>query len=1027
MERYHENPDLLHIGTMPPRAYYIPALAGEEFSVYEWEKSSSVFLLNGKWEIFMFSRFEAMLQERENELDWKQVTVPGCLQMQGYDQNQYVNTTYPIPVDPPYVPDKNPTALYRRTFYLSKEQTEKNIYLNFEGADSCFYLWINGCFSGYSQVSHASSEFDITKYVRTGENRIEAAVLKWCDGTYLEDQDKFRMTGIFRDVYLLIRPQIHIRDFRIYTFYGKDPAQVKVELEVSGAEAENFPVMGRILDMQGNPVGQGSFRTTDARRKELLFRIQEPHLWNAEEPYLYQLILTGGGEQIQKYFGIRYVQTENGVLLWNGQKIKLKGVNRHDSDPVTGFAVSREQLYKDLVLMKRHNINAIRTSHYPNAPWAYDLYDRFGFYVVCEADLEAHGNMMLYTKDCRDAENPRETVGRLFFDRPQFGRMMEDPAFEKAVLDRIRLCACRECNVTGRVMWSPGNESGYGRNLAKAVRWLREFDPSTPVQYEGMIYKKPVEDMEFEDLDIYSRMYPSPEVCENYAMHRLLKKPMVCCEYIHSMGNGPGDIEDYWQIFYKYDVLCGGFAWEWCDHAVLAGENKDGRKRFLYGGDFGETLHDGNFCVDGLVSPDRQVKPGLLEYKNVLRPVRAELGCVTEKQILLRLTNHLDFSMVNEKVDILCQFWEDGKMLAEKVLEKTEILPHKSEYIEIENLFSAKTSLKEIRLWYCQKKNTLWAEKGYILGFDQIFAERDYGFLEKDNMISREKKPLQVTEDPLGYEITNGDLTWFFSRECGQFTSIRYREEELLEKPAQWNIWRAPTDNDGIIKLEWKRAGYDRAVSKIYDVKLQSTEQNVVISVKESLGAAGIQKFLTLDTVWTIDAGGRTEVSVKVRKAVDFPSLPRFGLRMFLKKDMEQIAYWGHGPGESYTDKCRASWEGWHRTSAGQEYVDYIRPQEHGSHDQVRKLCVGNGRTEFSFQFENPGCYNASRYSEEQLEHCRHNFELQKEDHVILCLDYKQNGIGSNSCGPELKRDYAFDETEFTFRFSQRIFGGGVK
>ena len=971
MEQYHENLGIFHLGVEEPRSFFVPAGKEEIFSPYEWQKSSSVFMINGEWKIKFFNNFEDARKVCDedggiqNVKQWDTIKVPGCWQMQGFDEHQYTNIRYPIPVDPPYVPDENLTGVYYKTFFLTKERAREKVYMNFDGVDSCLYLWINGIFCGYTQVSHATAEFDITDKVQEGKNTIVGIVLKWCDGTYLEDQDKLRMSGIFRDVYLLFRPKEHIRDFRICTDVLGEFAQVEVVVEYN--HDKNSDIKGTIYDSSDRKIAE-----VEGKTEKLVFQIQNPILWNAESPYLYRLELLYHSEKIVKYFGIKKIEIKDSVLLLNGKKIKLKGVNRHDSDPYTGYAISKEQLMKDLFLMKAHNINAIRTSHYPNAPWAYDLYDRLGFYVICEADLEAHGNAILYTKQSSIDDNRRENLDQIFFENILIGKMMRDSRFEQAVLDRIRLCAEREKNATCRIMWSLGNESGFGKNLEKASKWLKEFDRETPIQYESSIYKTPGAEVDMQYLDIYSRMYPSPSVCEHYATHKLLNKPFVCCEYIHSMGNGPGDIEDYWRVFYEHDTLCGGFAWEWCDHAVYQGEKLDGSPIFFYGGDFGEKQHDGNFCVDGLVSPDRKIKPGLLEYKNVLRPARARLVECQEQYIKVEVKNCLDFTELSEEVEVICEIWENGVEKKRYSLKEYKIAPHESKVIEIKNDFNRNPSLKEIRMIYRQRQQKEWADQGTIMGFDQLFLEKDYCFLdEKQEEI---KETLVLKEDDHSFMIWGESerFIYTFSKKKAQFSSILYEGKELLEGTGHWNIWRAPTDNDMYLKNEWMKAGYHLIQHKTYEVWSEKKQGDICIYVKESLAAPGFQKLMDLFTIWKIDEEGKIFVSTKVKKALDFPELPRFGLRIFLKKEMEKISYWGLGPMESYADKRRASFEGYFSGTVSEEYVDYIKPQEHGSHSEVRKLIVENQKEKMIFEFPKGVMTQVSFYSQEQLMKTKH-------------------------------------------------------
>lgn len=492
--------------------------------------------------------------------------------------------------------------MYRRGFSLQKKPGER-YHLVLEGADSCCYVYVNGAFAGYSQVSHSPAEYDLTGLVHSGENRLVLVVLKWCAGSYLEDQDKLRLSGLFRDVYLLCRPAAHLRDFFVHTrLTPGGEALVEVELERAGGA---FPVELTLL----SPAGE-TLQRLETAAASALFRLEAPVLWNAEQPALYTLLLAANGEFIRQRVGLRQVSIRGGRLLLNGQPLRLSGVNRHDSDPLTGFAVTPAQALLDLTLMKRHNINAIRTSHYPNAPWFGELCAEHGFYLLAEADMESHGCTAQYGADwLHDA-----------------GHIALDPQFSAAIQDRVRRCVQRDKNCPAVLLWSLGNESGYGPPFEAAARWLKGFDPSRPIHYEASIYVTGDHCNDTANIDLYSRMYPSPrEVEEHLAAGLNEGKPYLLCEYSHAMGNGPGDLEAYAALMDAHPQLCGGFVWEWCDHALYAGQAPNGRPMYLYGGDWGDQPNDGNFCVDGLVRPDRTPHRGLAEYKNVLRPLRARL------------------------------------------------------------------------------------------------------------------------------------------------------------------------------------------------------------------------------------------------------------------------------------------------------------------------------------------------------------------------------------------------------------------
>ncbi len=990
MSKYHEDLKVLHVNKERARSFYVPTGIGEAYSPYEWSASSRVRLLNGPWAFRLYETFEEARENLFSSDGYESIDVPSCWQMKGYGMNQYTNIRYPIPIDPPYVPDKNESGHYRRSFEY-RAALEKT-YLIFDGVDSAFYVYLNDEFAGYSQVSHSSSEFDVSSLIKDGKNTIDVIVVKWSDGTYLEDQDKFRMSGIFRDVYLLSRPEGHVRDFKTETSISKGSANLTVSIE------GNTKARISLYDDSGTLIESSCCSDT------LALKIPHARLWSAEDPYLYNLVIETENEKIEKRIGLREISIKNSVFLINGRPVKLKGVNRHDSDPVTGYTISSEQLEKDLLLMKKHNINAIRTSHYPNAPFAYDLYDKYGFYVVAEADLEAHGNVFHNTRS-REIRTKWEDPAQLYFESPAFGRMMADKRFEKAVEERVMLNYEQQKNATSAVIWSLGNESGWGPNLYRALRMLKEKDKTRPVQYESSIYVDPSNDTPTDALDIYSRMYPSVEVMEHYAAHQLLLKPFLACEYMHSMGNGPGDAEDYWRVLYRYDTLMGGFAWEWADHSVL----REGKH--LYGGDSGEYLHDGNFCVDGLVSPERTVKPGLLEYKNVLRPARCSIVRSGRGSIVIAVCNALDFLTLSDVLSMEIDFYENGEKNGNVKIpeEELNIGPHRKKEIRVKASFRKRRSLKEIRINLLAKKNTFF-EVGESLGFEQHFIQKDYTFLcpvkkraKGDITLAEENGKTIVYSDSFRYTFNHSMLP----------ESIIMDGCEKLNGSVSWSIWRAPADNDMYVKSEWMRVGYERAMTKLYSHSATKRDGCVMLDATYGILSDAVQKILTIEARWIIRNEGTLEMSAYVKKDYSMPDLPRFGLS-FPLVPVSSFRYFGYGPHESYTDKRRSSLQGWFTSTPEDEYVPYIMPQEHGSHYGTRRLEIA------SMAFTFPGDYsvNVSEYSVKELTEKRHNHELVKSESVELHIDYKMNGIGSNSCGPELMRSYAFDEGEFNFSFT---------
>ena len=632
--RYYENLHMLHENTMPNRSYYIPASKMMHTLVDHREDSDRFQLLNGEWN---FQYYDSIydLQEKFYEKDFDlskfdRVEVPGVWQNYGYDRHQYTNIRYPFPFDPPYVPQDNPCGTYVYDFEYKKDESAPKSYLIFEGVDSCFYVWVNGEYVGYSQVSHSTSEFDVTNILKEGKNRVAVLVLKWCDGSYLEDQDKFRMSGIFNDVYLLNRPEQCIYDYYITTAYTDKEAKISVEIKYL---EDVVPTKISIFDTEGAIVAEKSvdLESNESGKVSINFAIQDAVLWNPEAPYLYTIVFETENEVITDRVGIREIYIENNVVYFNGKPIIFRGINRHDSDPVTGFTISIDKIKRDMEMMKQHNFNAIRSSHYPNAPFFYQLCDEYGFFVVDEADNESHGPSEIYYED-NEFENKSKRWNETISDNPDF---------IEATLDRVKRCVEREKNRPCIVIWSMGNECAYGCTFEEALKWTKEFDSTRLTHFESARYHSDKRKYDFSNLDLFSRMYPPFNEIDEY-LEDHPDKPFILIEYCHSMGNGPGDFEDYFQKFHKEDIMCGGFVWEWCDHGIYKGVAENGKEMYYYGGDHGEDVNDSNFCMDGLVYPDRRPHTGLLEYKNVHRPIRVLAFNQNEKKITFH--NYLDFT-----------------------------------------------------------------------------------------------------------------------------------------------------------------------------------------------------------------------------------------------------------------------------------------------------------------------------------------------------------------------------------------------
>ena len=1001
--RYYENLSVLHENTMPARAYYIPASRRMDNLVEHREESDRMQLLNGTWKFQYFNSIydvqDSFFEKNYDTENFDEIQVPSVWQMAGYDTHQYTNIRYPFPFDPPYVPQDIPCGAYVHTFEYSRDEKAPKSFLNFEGVDSCFYVWINGSYIGYSQVSHMTSEFDVTDVLQDGTNTVAVLVMKWCDGSYLEDQDKFRMSGIFRDVYILKRPKQAISDYHIKTRI--EDMLAKVEIEMKFYSPLNVKIS--IEDRNGAVVALGSI----AEEGTAVLEIASPELWNTENPYLYKLILETENEVIVDHIALRKIEIKDQVIYLNGQKIKFRGVNRHDSDPVTGFTISLEQITTDLTLMKQHNFNAIRSSHYPNAPFFYEMCDKYGFMVIDEADIEAHGPFMIYRKEDTDYNRFKRWNEKI----------ADDPVWEEAIVDRVKLMVERDKNRFCIVMWSMGNESAYGCNFEKALEWTKNFDPDRITQYESARYRNYDETYDYSNLDMYSRMYPALSEIQEY-LDKDGSKPFLLVEYCHSMGNGPGDFEDYFQMIQDNDKMCGGFVWEWCDHAIAHGTAENGKTIYVYGGDHGEEIHDGNFCMDGLVYPDRTVHTGLLEYKNVYRPARVISYNKESGELVLH--NYMDFDDLKDYVKISYELTQDGLVISKGILPEFSVAPHG------EGKTNLKINVPEngksyLKLIYHLKKELLLLDEDHILGFDEIEVSKEdtkCKLAEKWIPKTVVDSELQVNENDTQIHIKGREFAYTIDKRTALFTEMKFAGREYLNHPMELNIWRAPTDNDMYIKSEWKKAHYDKAYTRAYTTEVVQGKHGVKITSHASVVAETVQKILDVTITWKIEAAGKIDADIAVTKDDEFPDLPRFGVRMFLDKKLSAVRYFGMGPQESYCDKHQAASHGLYQADVGDLHEDYIRPQENGSHYDCEYVELNNSRYGIVASAEKAFSFNASYYTQEELEKKTHNYELIESDSVVLCVDYALNGIGSNSCGPVVLEQYRFDDVLFRFQFT---------
>lgn len=980
--KYYEDPHCIHVNCEAPRAYFIPYESLEKAKEGKREESSRYFSLNGTWSFKYYASVHHVKDHFYHEdyavEDWDELPVPSNWQLHGYDRPNYTNKRYPYPVDPPFVPTDNPTGLYVRDFELT--QKEDIPYLIFEGVDSCFYVWINGQLVGYSEVSHTTSEFNIEPYVKVGKNRIAVMVLKWGSGSYLEDQDKWRLSGIFRDVYILYREREHLKDVFIKPVLNHDYSKGSITCELESNESITAYLYhdGKLLD-------------TKEGVKKLLFEVDHPKLWNAEEPYLYTIVFTSGKEFIPFKVGFRHIEIRNSIIYLNGVALKFKGVNRHDFHPETGYVIPVEHMEKDLKLMKRHNINAVRASHYPNDPRFLELTDRYGFYVIDEADLETHGAF-----------------------REEINILSNHPLYKEAYLDRMVQMVERDKNHPSILMWSLGNESGYGVNHLAMGDYVKKRDTSRLVHYEGYFSPKYYDlhrnELDNHFLDVYSRMYAPIEWIEDVFLHDEVEhhRPFIQCEYSHAMGNGPGDLKDYWDLFYRHDRLSGGFVWEWADHGIRT-TNEDGKSYYAYGGDFKDEPNDGNFCIDGLVYPDRTPHTGLLELKNVLSPMEVEL--IDAHRGIVKITNRLDYKNL-EHLNLHWLIETDGKVVQEGVVEDLDVPPHASVLYPLNYSFPEERGHTYLTFSCHLREETWFAPKGYELGFRQFELPVE---LEKSMLVPDGQ--LDVSTHGEEILIKGIDFSYRFNTLDGTLTQFLHKGEERLCSMPKLEIWRAPTDNDRKIKLQWMNFGYHRLKMYVYETTIvEQTKTILKIEVRYALGTYSDEMIAKGVSAWEIYSSGdlRFTTTPQFRKGIPF--LPRFGLQWVMPEGFEDVVYFGYGPYESYVDKKQLTRVSKFRTTVDGMYENYLKPQENGSHYQTEYAAIFNesgqgmafiGCPQFSF--------NASHFTPHDITDAKHPHELKRRGETIVHLDYQQSGLGSNSCGPELDERYRLQPEPFTF------------
>lgn len=942
MIRYYENPEFTSENRENPRSYYIPKGAAKHID------------LNGVWNFAYFENGDAA-QIPEHFSD--NVTVPSCWQMLGYENPNYTNINFPFLCDEPYVPQINPCGIYRREFTLS--DTEDDCYLVFEGVSSLAEVYVNGKYVGFSEGSHLQAEYLLNGFVEKGVNTLTVKVYKWCSGSYLEDQDMFRCNGIFRDVYLLVRPKGHLKDIEIRTkdndilITADKPSEVTLCFDGKILARENIENNGKIT-------------------------VENPQLWTAETPNLYTLEFRCAGEIITLRTGFRTIEIDNDYALRiNGTTIKLKGVNHHDTSAVGGWYMTDEEMLTDLKKMKELNINTIRTSHYPPHPKFLDWCDEMGFYVVLENDVESHGFV-----------RREPNVEYSFRENEHFPG--KNPRWKKELLERMNRTYMRDRNHSSIIMWSTGNESGFSDNYIAMIEMLKSFDDGRIVICEDASRALVWYDIEYPIT--HARMYmPFDELIEK-AENPEFKKGIFLVEYAHAMGNGPGDIWDYCEQFYKHKKLWGGCIWEWADHTVIV----DGVAK--YGGDFkGELTHDANFCCDGMVFYDRSFKAGSLEVKAAYAPFRFS---VDKNKIIVN--NLFDFTSLKD-YDIKYKIACDGTITKEDTL-RLDIPAHGSKEITLKNPLPSSCKL-------AATVAVTLIKDGYEIATLQ--QEPDCEKIPEKNPSNFAK----LTEDKFNIFANGDNFSYVFSKQYGNFTSIVIDGKEQLTAPVKFSAFRALTDNEGHLKDYWlfeniwQGENLDRELCNVYSSNIVDGK---IVSTA-SIGGVSRRPAVKYTLCVSIFDNGKISFEISGNTEPSKGGLPRLGFNFTLPTENNAFRYFGYGKTESYCDMKHHALLDYHESNTELEYVNYIYPQEHGNHTGVRELTIGNMR----FECRNGMDINVSKYSAHDILKATHTDELPEKTYAThLRIDYKCAGIGSHSCGPELQDKYKVDDRQFTFKFS---------
>ena len=974
-----EDLSTLHINRELPRSSFIP-FQDEQTALKNVSATSDFFKsLNGIWN-FNYAERPELSPEINSSLSYEETfphtqEVPGVWQMQGFGTPNYTNVVYPIPMDPPFVPDENPVGTYMREFTISDKWNSKDIFVNFEGVATAFEVYVNNTFIGYSKCSRMPSEFNITKAIKKGTNTIIVKVYQWCDGSYLEDQDLWRFNGIFRDVYLLARPKTRIRDIwcdvDLDSTYKNGKVAVHLETE-SSSRATKKKVVFKLFDASHNEIKKNE-KDVVKNSVSCTFNVKNADLWTAETPNMYYITATTSDETVRIPVGFRKVEIKNSQLYINNVSIKIKGVNRHDSHPTMGYATTPETMIEDILLMKQYNINTVRTSHYPNQPLWLELCNEYGMYVMDEADIETHG----------------------FIHMGQYSYLTALPEWKDSFVERGIRMVIRDRNHPSIISWSLGNESGYDQNHDAMAEEIRKIDPSRFIHYEGAD-RCPMP-------DVVSNMYARVEKMVAYAKDKSDDRPFFLCEYVHAMGLGPGGITEYWDAIYKYPKLIGGCVWEWCDHGVEV-TNEDGSKAYRYGGDFGDWPNDYNFCIDGLVYPDRTPHTGLKELKKVIAPIKVQDVDIINGSF--KVQNLYDFITL-EGIEAEWSVVSDGETILDGIIGKLKVKPKASKKFTLDLSSITPEDGKEywFNINFYLKQDTSWAKRGHSIVACQLAMP--YEVKELAKIVSTSMEKISVVDDKFEITLIGEDFEYKFDKLRGNISSMNYNGLEILANKPYANVWRAPTDNDHRDAVAWYKTGLDKTEESLKDIKVKKAGNTYVIDIVKTIATKGRVPAFIFNVSYTFYGNGEIAINSDFTPLTDLVNYPRIGITFPVVKTLDNVSWYGLGPDENYVDMCKVANVDVYDKDIDDMYEPYIYPQENGSRGEIRwcSLTDNQGlglmvKGESNFEF------SAHRYSSYDFEVAKHNDELTPRDNIFLNIDYRNAPLGTGSCGPNALEKY---------------------